>query len=72
MKSIDLHGVKHSDVSKVLDSFFWEMIKKNVSYFQVITGNSEKMKNIVIELCDEYGFEAEEDPSNGGSLTIFC
>jgi hypothetical protein len=72
MKSIDLHGVKHNDAQKVLDSFFWEMITKNVGHFQVITGNSDKMKQIVYELCEEYGFEIDEELNNSGSLIIFC
>ena len=72
MKSLDLHGIKHEDVKRVLDEFFWDMMKKNVSYFEVITGFSDRMKSIVYETCDEYGFEVEENPGNGGSLTIFC
>lgn len=72
MKSIDLHGVKHSDVQRVLDSFFWEMMTKNVGHFQVITGNSDKMKELVYEMCEEYGFEVDEEVNNSGSLIIFC
>ena len=67
---IDLHGVKHADVKRVLDLFFWEMIRRNIRSFNVITGFSQKMKNIVIEVSDEYGFKVEHLPTNGGLLII--
>lgn len=70
MKSIDLHGVKHADVQRILDQFFWEMIQKNITQFRVITGFSSTMKNIVKDVCDEYGFEVEDEFHNHGSLII--
>lgn len=70
MRSIDLHGVKHADVQRKLDSFFWEMMQKNVTEFRVITGFSDKMKSIVKETCNEYGFKVEEEFYNYGSLII--
>jgi hypothetical protein len=70
MKSIDLHGVKHIDVQKKLDSFFWEMIQKNQSEVRVITGWSDKMKEIVNLVCKDYNFKVEEELYNKGSLII--
>lgn len=70
MKSIDLHGIKHADVRKTLDIFFWKMIQKNENEFKVITGYSETMKSIVKEICEEYDFSVESNFNNGGCLII--
>lgn len=70
MKSIDLHGIKHIDVQRRLDSFFWDMMQNNITEFRVITGFSDKMKSIVRETCTEYGFKVEEEIHNYGSLII--
>lgn len=70
MESIDLHGVKHADVERLLDQFFWKMMQKNSKQFRVITGFSDTMKNIVRKTCDDYGFKVEEEFHNYGSLII--
>jgi len=70
MKSIDLHGIKHVDVQRILDVFFWEMIQKNHSEVRVITGWSDSMKNIVRLVCKDYNFKVEEEIYNKGSLII--
>ena len=67
---IDLHGIKHQDVPRKLDVFFWEMMQKNVTSVEVVTGISTKMKDIVIESCKDYGFEVNEMYFNPGSLII--
>jgi DNA-nicking Smr family endonuclease len=70
MKSIDLHGIKHVDVQRILDVFFWEMIQKNHLEVRVITGWSDSMKNIVRLVCKDYNFKVEEEIYNKGSLII--
>jgi DNA-nicking Smr family endonuclease len=45
---LDLHGKSHHDVFREVDKFIWSCMKKNLSEFQIITGNSERMKSIVI------------------------
>lgn len=67
---IDLHGVKHENVSRQLDVFFWEMMQKKVSQVEVITGISQRMKEIVKETCKEYNFEVIENPINIGMLLV--
>ncbi len=56
METIDLHGVKHGDVGKILDTIFWNLMQSNQSSVKIITGNSETMKQLVRTTCDEYGF----------------
>lgn len=58
---LDLHGVKHQDVGSLLDSFIWENMKRKTSYIKIITGNSSKMKEIVYEIVEEYGFTISDD-----------
>lgn len=67
---IDLHGIKHEDVKRVLDVFFWEMIQRNVRSFNVITGISQRMKDIVVETSNEYKFKVKYHPTNSGLLII--
>jgi DNA-nicking Smr family endonuclease len=70
MKKIDLHGIKHEFVSRRLDTFFWEMMQKNVSEIEVITGISNRMKEIVKETCIDYNFNCIEHPTNYGCLIV--
>lgn len=67
---IDLHGVKHCDVQRTLDSFFWQMMQKGYTRVEVITGISEKMKELVRETCKDYNFTVLEDPINIGVLIV--
>ena len=67
---IDLHGIKHENVSRQLDIFFWEMMQKNVSQVEVVTGISNRMKEIVRETCKDYKFEVIENTINIGSVFV--
>ena len=67
---IDLHGIKHENVSRHLDIFFWEMLQKKVTQVEVITGISQRMKEIVKETCKDYNFEVIENPINVGMLLV--
>ena len=46
--TLDLHQVRHEEAEILVDRFINENWGKNL-YFQIITGNSEIMKNIVIQ-----------------------
>ena len=67
---IDLHGVKHENVSRQLDVIFWEMLQKKVTQVEIITGISQRMKEIVKETCKDYNFEVIENPINVGMLLV--
>ena len=64
---LDLHGIKHEDVPRKLDVFFWEMMRADKHQVEVITGISTRMKEIVIENCKDYGFVVNEMYFNPGS-----
>lgn len=67
---IDLHGVKHENVSRQLDIFFWEMMQKKLPQVEVVTGVSSRMKELVKETCKDYNFEMVENPINIGSVFV--
>ena len=51
IKIIDLHGVRHNDVTPLLSNkFFWE----NVYEAEIITGGSIIMKEIVRDWLDKH------------------
>lgn len=67
---LDLHGIKHVDVKRELDKFFWEAMQKKLTQVEVVTGHSTQMKEIVFETSNEYGFSVKEGLINRGSLLI--
>ena len=67
---LDLHGMKHMDVPKMVDEFIWEAIQRNVHSVDVVTGNSQQMKDVVRECVEDYGFVCTEVFWNFGILTI--
>ncbi len=67
---IDLHGIKHENVQRALDQFFWQMMQKAHSEVEVITGISNRMKEIVYDVSKDYNFKVEEVPVNPGSLVV--
>ena len=70
MMKLDLHGTKHEDVSRKLDVFFWECMQKNITQVEIVTGMSDRMKEIVINVSSEYNFKVDEFNINPGSLFI--
>lgn len=70
MEKIDLHGVRHEQVMRKLDSFFWEMMQKNRSEVEIITGISDRMKEIVRKTCEDYKFIVNDHPTNIGCLIV--
>jgi DNA-nicking Smr family endonuclease len=68
---IDLHGIKHEDVQRKLDIFLWETINSNHTEAEVVTGISNRMKDIVKEISKDYNFKVEEFTLNPGVLIIY-
>jgi len=56
---LDLHGVKHIDVPRKIDSFLGEHLKKGTNEVTIITGHSDHMKKIVDEVLEDYGLTSE-------------
>lgn len=63
---LDLHGVKHQDVKVVVEDFLFN--NKNPMY--IVTGNSDAMKSIVIEILDKNDFKWMIMSKNLGEIII--
>jgi len=70
MKTLDLHGTKHIDVFKKVDTFLGESIIRGIIEVEIITGYSSDMKSLVNIVLDDYGLESEEDFLNKGKLVV--
>jgi len=58
MKKLDLHRTRHDDAKRKVIRFVedgWGS-KEEV---EIITGNSQRMKDIVIDVLTEYGLDAQ-------------
>lgn len=67
---LDLHGIKHQDVTGKFDTFIWEAIRKNITEVDIITGNSKSMKDMVNKCIGEYGFTVLPFEPNMGTIKI--
>ena len=70
MKTLDLHGVKHADVPKLMDQFIWEQMNKKSKEIEIITGLSQTMKQVVIKNLRDYEFNYNEAWNNPGKLIV--
>jgi len=61
MKTLDLHGIKHEEVERLLENF----ILLNNPPLTVITGNSEYMTTTLVRFCIKHNIRCERWASNG-------
>ena len=54
-KRLDLHGVKHEDVDRLVENF----VLLNSPPIRIITGNSEKMMELTLNVLNKHDFEWE-------------
>ena len=66
MKELDLHGVSHYDVKDVVENF----ILMNDAPFRIITGLSERMKNLTQNILDKHKFQYYTPAHNAGEIII--
>ena len=71
MLKIDLHGFTYTKVNDILPEWLITNYNNGIDDFEIITGNSEQMKQVVKSICSENGFRAEDDwNGNSGSLLV--
>lgn len=69
--TLDLHGVRHRDVSKKVDEFLGSTIDSRLPELFIVTGLSVEMQDIVIETLKDYNLEYEVgDIFNPGYIKI--
>jgi len=66
MKELDLHGISHYDVKDVVENF----ILMNDTPFRIITGYSEKMRNLTKNMLDKHKFKYHISAHNSGEIII--
>ena len=67
--TIDLHGVRHEDVPRMLIEVI-EASWDSGDHLEVVTGHSKRMKEIVRSIAEEYDLECEDGLSNSGYIWI--
>mgnify|MGYP002876057987 FL=1 len=71
MRSIDLHGLTYNQVEDILPNWIINNYNEGSDDFEIITGNSYKMKLLVKKICSDNGFRAEENwNGNSGTLLV--
>ncbi len=55
IKTLDLHGVKHADVDRLVENF----VLLNNPPLKIITGHSDKMPKLVKEVLDRHDIKWE-------------
>ena len=69
MSTLDLHGLKHSEVKDKLTRYlFWE--KPGHKQYTIITGNSKKMQEIVVEFLEKYEYKYYIPSHNLGEIKV--
>ena len=56
IKKLDLHGIKHEDVDRLVENF----VLLNNPPIRIITGNSNQMRDIVVEVLSRHDIEYEQ------------
>jgi hypothetical protein len=52
-KTLDLHGTKHEDVDRLVENF----VLLNEPPMKIITGNSERMTELVLDVLNRHDIE---------------
>ena len=61
MKQLDLHGIRHEDVERLLENF----ILLNNPPLTVITGNSDYMSTTLVQFCIKHNIRCEQWANSG-------
>ena len=66
MMKLDLHGIRHEDVDRLVENF---ILLSDVPS-KIITGNSDRMKELVKNVIERHGFDWKYDEPNYGCLIV--
>jgi hypothetical protein len=68
MEELDLHGLYHFDVPLEVENFLY--LNSTNLPIKIITGKSDKMKEIVIEVLEKNKFTYDIPPHNFGVIVV--
>jgi len=67
METLDLHGVRHHEVDRLVENF----VLTSPLPARIITGNSPTMKHLVLVVLDRHGLSSSSETDfNLGSLIV--
>jgi hypothetical protein len=66
MKSLDLHGLKHEEVDRIVENF----VLLNEPPSTVITGISSVMQKLVIDVLKRHNISYQVNPWNIGQIIV--
>ena len=66
MLKLDLHGKRHEDIDRIVENFI--LLSEIPS--KIITGNSFKMKQLVVSVIERHGFDWKYDVPNYGCIIV--
>jgi hypothetical protein len=69
MKKLDLHGIRHADVKRIVIRFLEDNWGSH-EYVEVVTGHSRKMQHLVYDVAEEYGLLVRLHPYSAGALRV--
>ena len=64
MNKLDLHGIRHSEVDRLVENF----VLLNDTPIRIITGNSDRMIELVVSVLDRHNIKYER--FKPGQITI--
>ena len=67
---LDLHGIRHADVRRECDSFMTR-IWGSYDCVDIITGNSDEMRSLVVDALRDYDVEITMAMQNSAVLRIY-
>jgi len=68
MKKLDLNGLPHDDVWDIVENFI--LVNSDELPLRIITGNSDRMKEIVQGVLDTYDYVYETSENNVGEIIV--
>ena len=68
--TLDLHGVRHAEVTRVTDEFLYRNMLAGTQEVKIVTGNSERMKSIVVECLKDYDMRWRTSFSSSAVLIV--
>jgi len=68
MKELDLHGVFHSEVRDKVENFV--LLNSKELPLRIITGDSNRMRNLTENILNKYKFYYEVPAHNHGEIIV--
>lgn len=68
MKELDLHGLYRHEVRDKVENFI--LLHSNELPIRIITGNSNNMRNLSINILNKHNFEFEIPAHNPGEIIV--